>query len=90
MIKDDSIQKVHCETHDDIVVRRLVVDAETVEYIQVKSNEPDKLWSVADMCAIGSVRCGILATRSATTSASWSATAGSAESSAQAKVCSRS
>ena len=53
MIEDDSIQKVHCETHDDIVVRRLVVNVETVEYIQVKSNEPDKLWSVADMCANG-------------------------------------
>ena len=53
MIEDDSIQKVHYETHDDIVVMRLVVDVETVEYIQVKSNEPDKLWSVADMCANG-------------------------------------
>jgi Cap4 dsDNA endonuclease len=36
MIEDPSIQKVHCETHDDIVVKRLVVDLETVEYIQVK------------------------------------------------------
>ena len=32
-------------------MRRLAADAETVEYIQVKSSEPDKLWSVADMCA---------------------------------------
>ena len=53
MVEDNSIQKVHCETHDDIVVRRLAADAETVEYIQVKSSEPDKLWSVADMCANG-------------------------------------
>jgi hypothetical protein len=53
MIEDPSIQKVHCETHDDIVVKRLVVDVDTVEYIQVKSNEPNKLWSVADMCADG-------------------------------------
>jgi hypothetical protein len=53
MIADPSIRKIHCETHDDIVVKRLVADEEIVEYIQVKSNEPDKLWSVADMCANG-------------------------------------
>ena len=53
MIGDPSIQKVHCETHDDIIVKRLVVDLDTVEYIQVKSNEPNKLWSAADMCANG-------------------------------------
>jgi hypothetical protein len=51
MIADPSIQKVHCETHDDIVVKRLAADVDTVEYVQVKSNEPDKLWSVADIRA---------------------------------------
>lgn len=53
MIGDPSIQKVHCETHDDIIVRRLIVDVDIAEYIQVKSNEPNKLWSVSDMCASG-------------------------------------
>lgn len=53
MIGDPSIQKVHCETHDDIIVKRLVVDEDIVEYVQVKSNEPDRLWSVAGMCADG-------------------------------------
>ncbi|WP_166627585.1 dsDNA nuclease domain-containing protein, partial [Lactobacillus crispatus] len=52
-IEDDTIQKIHCETHDDIVVKRLALDVEIVEYVQVKSGEPDKLWSVADMCASG-------------------------------------
>jgi hypothetical protein len=53
MIADPSIQKIHYETHDDIVVKRVVADVDTVEYVQVKSNEPDKLWSVTDMCANG-------------------------------------
>ncbi|MGQ0682743.1 dsDNA nuclease domain-containing protein [Bradyrhizobium sp.] len=53
MIEDTSIQKVHCETHDDIVVKRLVDATEMVEYVQVKSNEPDSLWSVASLCANG-------------------------------------
>jgi hypothetical protein len=53
MIEDASIQKVHCETHDDIVVIRLVDAADIVEYVQVKSNEPDALWSVANLCSKG-------------------------------------
>jgi hypothetical protein len=53
MLEDTSIQKVHCETHDDIVVKRLVDATEIVEYVQVKSNEPDSLWSVASLCAKG-------------------------------------
>jgi hypothetical protein len=51
MIRDPSIQSVHCETHDDVVVRRLIANVDIAEYVQVKSNELDKLWSVADVCA---------------------------------------
>jgi Cap4 dsDNA endonuclease len=53
MIEDATIQKVHCETHDDILIKRVQVGEEFVEYVQVKSNEPDTLWSVASLCAKG-------------------------------------
>jgi hypothetical protein len=53
MVADESILRIHCETHDDVVVKRLANGKEVVEYVQVKSNEPDKLWSVADMCSGG-------------------------------------
>ncbi|WP_369725612.1 dsDNA nuclease domain-containing protein [Bradyrhizobium sp. LLZ17] len=53
MIEDATIQKVHCETHDDILIKRVRDGEEFVEYVQVKSNEPDTLWSVASLCAKG-------------------------------------
>lgn len=53
MIEDATIQKVHCETHDDILVKRVQGGEQFVEYVQVKSNEPDSLWSVATLCAKG-------------------------------------
>jgi hypothetical protein len=51
MLADDSIEKVHCETHDDLVVKRVSATVEFAEYVQVKGAEPDKLWSLADLCA---------------------------------------
>lgn len=53
MLEDQSILKVHCETHDDILVMRTTPGAPTIvaEFIQVKSNEPDQLWSPAKLCA---------------------------------------
>jgi hypothetical protein len=53
MIEDASIRKVHCETHDDVAVVRLVDEVDVVEYVQVKSNEPDTLWSIASLCSKG-------------------------------------
>jgi hypothetical protein len=52
MLEDPSALKVHCETHDDIVVvRTLSASTEiTAEYVQVKAGEPDKLWSLSDIC----------------------------------------
>lgn len=52
MLGSPSLLKMHCETHDDIV---LVWQSDqpvgrTVEYVQVKASEQDKLWSVADLC----------------------------------------
>jgi hypothetical protein len=52
MLEDPSIVKIHCETHDDIVViRQLAGDLRTAEYIQVKAGEDDQLWSVAKLCS---------------------------------------
>jgi hypothetical protein len=51
MLEDPTILKVHCETHDDIVVLRKPAPPEIVaEYVQVKGSEVDKFWSVADLC----------------------------------------
>lgn len=52
MLETPSLLRVHCETHDDIV---LVYAGESeqrfAEFVQVKSSEPDQLWSVAGLCA---------------------------------------
>lgn len=52
MLENPTILKVHCETHDDVVVVRQKEDIglRVAEYIQVKASEDDKLWSVADLC----------------------------------------
>lgn len=53
MLESDSLVKVHCETHDDIVLVRHNGPSQPrlAEYVQVKAGEPNKLWSVADMSA---------------------------------------
>lgn len=52
MLETPELARVHCETHDDIVLVWSPVTAEiaVAEFVQVKSGEPDKLWSVADLC----------------------------------------
>lgn len=53
MIADASLTKIHFESHDDIVLVRLKDGKQaqaTAEFVQVKAGEPDKLWSVADLC----------------------------------------
>lgn len=52
MLELPSLLKVHCETHDDILLLR-AKDGSAVrmaEFVQVKASQPDKLWSVADLC----------------------------------------
>jgi len=53
MLETPEIIKVHCETHDDVLVVRKPDGMVTrlAEFVQVKANEPDKLWSVADLCS---------------------------------------
>lgn len=52
MLEAPTLLKVHCETHDDILlVREGATGARLAEFVQVKSSAPDKLWSVADLCS---------------------------------------
>jgi len=52
MVVDPRIAKIHFESHDDLIVARLGTSEDPLiaEYVQVKAGEPDKLWSVADLC----------------------------------------
>jgi hypothetical protein len=53
MIADAGLVKIHFETHDDLVLVRFGGTdpaKATAEFVQVKAGEPDKLWSVADIC----------------------------------------
>ena len=60
MLEIPSLLRVHCETHDDVLLVRAVDGSATrsAEYVQVKASEPDKLWSVADLCARKAGRVG--------------------------------
>jgi hypothetical protein len=53
MIEDAGLVRIHFETHDDLVLVRVQFTNPTqtiAEFVQVKAGEPDKLWSVADLC----------------------------------------
>lgn len=52
-LEDSSLLKVHCETHDDILLVRAIDGSATrlAEFVQVKARKLDKLWSVSDLCA---------------------------------------
>lgn len=52
MLECPDIEKIHCETHDDILVVRANLGApeRIAEFVQVKAGEPDQLWSVATLC----------------------------------------
>ena len=45
-----SLQQVWCETQDDITLIWETPDGELAEFVQVKGNEPDQLWSIAMLC----------------------------------------
>jgi hypothetical protein len=44
------LHEVWCETHDDITLIWRNSSAQEVEFVQVKSNELDQLWSLAKLC----------------------------------------
>lgn len=50
MVLFDEAQAVWCETLDDITVLRQSGGQEVVEFVQVKANVSDQLWSVSQLC----------------------------------------
>ncbi|HLF75995.1 MAG TPA: dsDNA nuclease domain-containing protein [Dehalococcoidia bacterium] len=50
MLTDESVLEVWCEVHDDVTVIRSVEDTRAVEFVQVKSDEPDHLWTIPQVC----------------------------------------
>lgn len=46
LLDDTNLLEVWCETHDDITLIWHGTDSQEVEYVQVKSNALDQLWSV--------------------------------------------
>lgn len=60
MLETRELLKVHCETHDDVLLVREVTGSgvRLAEFVQVKASEPNKLWSIADLCARKDGRTG--------------------------------
>lgn len=50
MLRSSAIVKVHCESHDDILIVRCIDGILYAEFVQVKGNQLDQLWSVANLC----------------------------------------
>jgi len=50
MLSDESLVEVWCETLDDITLIHRIGDDEVFEFIQVKSNRFNHLWSIAELC----------------------------------------
>lgn len=51
MLRDDSLEGVWCENQDDITLLWRKNGELIVEFVQVKSNELDMLWSTAYLCS---------------------------------------
>jgi hypothetical protein len=47
MLKTVTLRQVWCENQDDITLIWQGQASEEAEFVQVKSNEPDQLWSIA-------------------------------------------
>ncbi|MEK6260985.1 MAG: dsDNA nuclease domain-containing protein [Planctomycetota bacterium] len=61
MISDPSLAQVWSENQDDVTLIWEGVTATEVEFVQVKSNEMDQLWSISMLCGDGDVKAkGIL------------------------------
>jgi hypothetical protein len=50
MLIDAALKEVWCEAHDDLTVIWDRTSGEEVEFVQVKGEEPNQLWSVALLC----------------------------------------
>lgn len=50
MLSNQNLVEVSCETYDDIVLIWKDTEAKVAEFVQVKAEHPDQLWSVAKLC----------------------------------------
>lgn len=50
MLSDDRLVEVWCETLDDITLIRVSGDEEIFEFVQVKNNRLNHLWSISEFC----------------------------------------
>jgi len=53
MLLADGPAEVWCEAEDDVVLVWVTTAGDLFEFVQVKSNELDQLWSVAELCKPG-------------------------------------
>src|SRR5262245_36738935 len=53
LLEMPDLLQVWCETHDDITLIWQGLSSEEIEFVQVKSNELDQLWSIAKLCDRG-------------------------------------
>lgn len=51
MLHDPTILRLECETGDDIVLRRSEAGTTIIEYIQVKTTQDDRKWSIKELTA---------------------------------------
>ena len=50
MLSDETLIEVWCETLDDITLIRISGDDEIFEFVQVKNNRLNHLWSISEFC----------------------------------------
>jgi hypothetical protein len=50
MLSNNNLKEVWCETYDDIVLVWDKLGQESVEFVQVKAENPDQLWTPAFLC----------------------------------------
>ena len=50
MLTNENLVEVWCETHDDILLVWKSDAPQIVEFVQVKAEHPDQLWTVAKLC----------------------------------------
>ena len=50
MLATKELMEVWCETHDDILLVWIRGGTQIAEYVQVKSERPDQLWTIAKLC----------------------------------------
>ncbi len=50
MLVNEELAQVWCEAQDDVTLIRKISQQEIVEFVQVKGNDLDQLWSIAKLC----------------------------------------